>query len=547
MASPTEVDDEALIDDIRAGRSEAFAELYRRHHAAARGYARSLLRSDQDADDAVAEAFTSILAALRNEAGPRDGFRAYLLASVRNHCARRFRHDARRHAASDGGHLARQLMSHTGAEGAVPERVVERQLVTAAFARLHPRWRTVLWMTEVEQREAADVAARTGLDTAGVAAALYRAREGFAESYLAQHLHRTPTESCARYAPKLARYVRGTAGDMTRRQLDAHLARCADCTAAVRDLEEVNHALRGQLAPALLVASAMSGGGATLGFTAAAGTAALGWFTKAALVAAAAIAMPVALTADTDRAASASSGRNRAAAAEAGADGSRLAGSFGTADGGATVAGSGANGDGWSDDPAGSDRDAAVADVGTRAAGTLPPGAAAPGAVLAGQAGAAVPGPSTGVGPGAAGEPSAPSGPATPGLPVTGTTFPLPQVPTSVASSLPLPAWLPPAATSLPADVTVAVQPTGVAVGAAAEIGPLAVDASVQVTVPTGTLPTLGVPDLGLPDLGLPGVPVPTTTGATGATTATTTTTMPTSTPSTTVCLPTILFLTLCG
>src|SRR3954447_3034940 len=83
--------DEALVERVRRGDDTAFDELYRRHSRLAVAVARKILRSPQDSEDATAEAFTNVLAALRRQVGPREMFRPYLLACVKNTCSLRIR------------------------------------------------------------------------------------------------------------------------------------------------------------------------------------------------------------------------------------------------------------------------------------------------------------------------------------------------------------------------------------------------------------------------------------------------------------------------
>ncbi len=80
--------DAVLLDAVRRGDRDAYVELYERHVGAARALARALLRNQTDADDVVSEVFASVLSTIKRGKGPRDGFRAYLMASVRNECYR---------------------------------------------------------------------------------------------------------------------------------------------------------------------------------------------------------------------------------------------------------------------------------------------------------------------------------------------------------------------------------------------------------------------------------------------------------------------------
>src|SRR5687768_3399621 len=81
--------DEYLTARARDGDNSAFGELYRRHRKAAESTAWCILRSKSDADDVVSDAFAGVLSAIKNGRGPRDNFRGYLLACVRNGCRSR--------------------------------------------------------------------------------------------------------------------------------------------------------------------------------------------------------------------------------------------------------------------------------------------------------------------------------------------------------------------------------------------------------------------------------------------------------------------------
>src|SRR5262245_48438544 len=182
--------DDQLIEQARAGDGQAFAQLYRRHRPAAEATARWLLRSRAEVDDVVADAFAGVLSALRSGNGPRDNFRSYLLAAVRNGCRSRWRRvvdvDPSRTTADD---------TPTFED---PQRYVEADTVARAFATLSPRWQHTLWMTEVEQRSNQEVAARLRIAPNAMAALTHRAREAFATAYLAEHIDSAPDGACER-------------------------------------------------------------------------------------------------------------------------------------------------------------------------------------------------------------------------------------------------------------------------------------------------------------------------------------------------------------
>jgi RNA polymerase sigma factor (sigma-70 family) len=226
--------DDELIGRVRSGDDAAFGELYRRYRKAAEATARWSLRSRSDVDDVVADAFAGVLSAIRNGNGPRDNFRTYLLAAVRNGCRQRWQQADRTPSA---GIEPGSTVEH-------PERYVEADTVARAFARLTPRWQQTLWLAEVEQRTPGEIAERLRLAPNAAAALTHRAREAFATAYLAEHVDTASGAACERFAPRLAGYVRGQLTDAQREQVDAHLADCDRCQRAVDELSDLNASLR---------------------------------------------------------------------------------------------------------------------------------------------------------------------------------------------------------------------------------------------------------------------------------------------------------------
>lgn len=241
--------DAELIARARAGSDDAFTELYARHAVAAQAAARALTRSKATAEDLVAEGFTRLLSALRTGAGPEVAFRPYLLACVRNAFYDRIRKDSRVDWAPDveeavsGDSLA--LLD----PNMDPE---ERHLIARAFITLPERWQLVLWHTEVEGRQPADVAPLLGLAPNAVAALAYRAREGLRKAYLQAHLQAQPPEECRFTRERLGAYVRDGVNPRERVQIEEHLDHCGDCKAMYLELVDVDSTLRRALIPLVI-------------------------------------------------------------------------------------------------------------------------------------------------------------------------------------------------------------------------------------------------------------------------------------------------------
>jgi RNA polymerase sigma factor (sigma-70 family) len=270
--------DEALVQRVRRGDNGAFEELYRRHSRVAVSVARKILGSPHDAEDAVSEAFTNVLSALRRQVGPREKFRPYLLTCVRNSCLQRIRRSKLAY---------KRELAFADDEPLQDERIVENAVAAAAFQSMPDRWQSALWMAEVQQLDPVTIAERLDVNVAAAGALVYRARQGFTEAYLTQHLSHAGRPECAALAPKLAQYVRGTAGLMASRQVKNHIDECPACMSAIAELTDVNSSLRSLTPPLALLTgagtttAALTGGSASVavsGFG-------LGWLAKVAVIA----------------------------------------------------------------------------------------------------------------------------------------------------------------------------------------------------------------------------------------------------------------------
>jgi len=237
--------DAELIAAVRAGDTDAYAMLYRRHVRSARALAGQLTGRSAEVDDLVAEAFAKLLSTLLHGGGPDTAFRPYLLTVLRHTLYDRARHDR-------GVELYDDMTRHdpgvpwedTAVAG------LESRLAVRAFTRLPERWRTVLWRTEVEQESPAEVASLLGLTPNGVSALAYRAREGLRQAYLQEHLKDAGPDGHRATVDRLGAWTRGGLSARQRALVASHLATCPDCRALAAELAEVSGGLRrGPLQP----------------------------------------------------------------------------------------------------------------------------------------------------------------------------------------------------------------------------------------------------------------------------------------------------------
>jgi RNA polymerase sigma factor (sigma-70 family) len=242
------VSEDELLDRAREGDRSAFGTLYLRHRDAARKVAGMCASSAADAEDAVAEGFARVFAALPRMAGRQIAFRPYLLTCVRNAATDRLRRERRID-------LRDQMPETAGTAQAddVALMGLERNLVGEALQALPARWRTVLWLTEVEGLSPAEVSRRIGIKPNAVAALAYRARKGLREAYLQAHLKAEASEECRATVSRLGNYVRGDLAEKERLTVQAHLDGCAKCRCRRDELTDVNATLRNAFLPVPLL------------------------------------------------------------------------------------------------------------------------------------------------------------------------------------------------------------------------------------------------------------------------------------------------------
>ncbi|MEV6674741.1 sigma-70 family RNA polymerase sigma factor [Streptomyces sp. NPDC051162] len=280
---------------MRSGESVAYEELYRRHAAAVRRYARSCCRDDHTAEDLTNEVFASTLQAVRGGAGPNSAVRAYLLTTVRRVAAAWARTTRREQLVEDfavfaasaaRGSLASDDDTLDLGADVLAMREAEQSLAVQAFRSLPERWQTVLWHTTVEDESPSEVAPLLGLTANATAVLAHRAREGLKQAFLQAHVSTSLTSggSCARYADRLGAYARGGLRMRAERGLRKHLEDCARCRTAALEVADVNARLRALLPVAAIgwfaagfsvkVAGGLAAGAAGAGTAAGAGVAA---------------------------------------------------------------------------------------------------------------------------------------------------------------------------------------------------------------------------------------------------------------------------------
>lgn len=244
--------DAALAERAAAGDREAFEELYRRHSRTAMRVAYRVTGNIHDASDAVSDAFARVMQALpAGRLTDASRFRSYLLTATR-HAAVDVLRRAGRSIPSD--HETEPAETTAGPSELLMDKA-DNALVAAAFRALPERWRSVLWLTEVEGVPAREAAGMLGVSANGVAQLAVRARAGLRERYLQAHLTAVDGE-CHETVSRLGAYVGGALGARELSRVDQHLASCDECGTRATDLHEIGTTLRKAALPLPLIASA---------------------------------------------------------------------------------------------------------------------------------------------------------------------------------------------------------------------------------------------------------------------------------------------------
>lgn len=171
-------DDAQLISLVRRGDHSAFAELHRRHHAAAVRLARVYVGSHHSAEDVAAESFSRMYRTLGNGAGPEANFRAYLFTVVRRVAASVNMLKAREELVDDF------RMFEVAGGSYEPQSGLGDGVIGECFRALPERWQRILWYLEVEGHTTQTAAELLGLTPNSTAALAYRARAGLRGEYV---------------------------------------------------------------------------------------------------------------------------------------------------------------------------------------------------------------------------------------------------------------------------------------------------------------------------------------------------------------------------
>src|SRR5689334_18185151 len=177
--------EQSLVSALRAGNDDAFETLVRLYMARLLAVARRFLKNEEDARDAVQDAFISAFRSIQKfEAGAK--LSTWLHRIVVNSALMRLR-TKRRHPeeeidgllptfAEDGHHLNEVVDWRVSAEDLVQQSET-RELVRKAIDQLPDTYRVVLLMRDIEEMSTEETAVALGITATAVKVRLHRARQ----------------------------------------------------------------------------------------------------------------------------------------------------------------------------------------------------------------------------------------------------------------------------------------------------------------------------------------------------------------------------------
>jgi RNA polymerase sigma-70 factor, ECF subfamily len=196
--------DEAIVAQVLAGDTAAFERLMRRHNARVFRAARAILRTDDEAEDAMQEAYVSAFAHLSAFAG-RARFSTWLVRIAVHEALARCRR-AKRASSLDDVDAEEKIMSKARTPEEAASDVELRALLEEAIDALPLGFRAVFVMRAVEDMSAGDVAEVLDIPEETVRTRLHRAR-GMLREALAQKLESAAPKAYAFHLSRCDRVV----------------------------------------------------------------------------------------------------------------------------------------------------------------------------------------------------------------------------------------------------------------------------------------------------------------------------------------------------
>jgi DNA-directed RNA polymerase specialized sigma24 family protein len=230
------VDAVDTVEKARRGDRDAFEQVFEQHAGAAWRLALAVRRAPAEAADAVAEGFGTVLGPQERTSTARHSpVQLQLLAATRDAAVSR----------------AALLAGEPGDEAQPDDTGTATAADTAqhAFDQLPERWRSVLWLTEVEGLGATAAGVVLGLSPLSALQLHDRALAGLREQFTQAQVASATQADCRRTAVRLGGYVAGTLEARDSVRVRRHLDRCAACRARLDAIDDLAPRLHRHVLP----------------------------------------------------------------------------------------------------------------------------------------------------------------------------------------------------------------------------------------------------------------------------------------------------------
>ncbi len=185
MPDPTVFADAALVERLRKGDEQAYAQLLTEHGGRLLAVTRRLLRNEEDAHDAVQDAFLSAFRAIQNFSGDsrlstwlhRIAVNAALMKLRKKAAHAEQSIDSLLPAFLEDGHQAHPARRWGDSVESEVVRAELRARVQRLIAELPSQYRIVLQLRDIEELDTDETAHALGLSSGAVKTRLHRARQ----------------------------------------------------------------------------------------------------------------------------------------------------------------------------------------------------------------------------------------------------------------------------------------------------------------------------------------------------------------------------------
>lgn len=232
-----ELDDHALVAEVRRGSDEAFEALYDRYLRRITAYVKGMVYDHGRAEDVSQEIFMSALRRMRETERP-IAFKPWIYEIARNACIDQHRRSKRTEEVSfdaDQGPGSSDHLHLVAAEP-TPDAAVDtkQQLdhLCGAFGGLTPSHHEILVLRELEGMSYREIGDRMILSRPAVESTLFRARRRLTEEY--QDL--ASGRRCERVQAIIGAAAEGMLGARDHRRLSRHVSYCQGCRHHARRL-----------------------------------------------------------------------------------------------------------------------------------------------------------------------------------------------------------------------------------------------------------------------------------------------------------------------